>query len=144
MLWLASLPFRGFHLHWIQSIDNTPFSASFLALFLDMLCDNRLPFLTEKRTEICTKKTETVNCSNRFSRAFSWTSRARHLVTGICTKSSKLAGSYGFKMAEVKVRNLLRLSRLRDKYDAVILATHACLVERGYRCIGCGEEVSSK
>lgn len=44
-------------------------------------------------------------------------------------------------MAEGKVRNLLRLSSLRDKYDALTLAIHACLVEKGFRCIGCGEEV---
>ena len=45
------------------------------------------------------------------------------------------------KMAEVKVNNLLRLYRLRSKFDAVILAVHACLVERGFRCINSGEEV---
>ena len=46
------------------------------------------------------------------------------------------------KMAEVKVQNLLRLYKLRDKFDAVILAVHACLVEREFRCINSGEEVS--
>lgn len=44
-------------------------------------------------------------------------------------------------MAEVKLNNLLRLYRLRSKFDAVILAVHACLVERGFRCINSGEEV---
>ncbi|CAH3158291.1 unnamed protein product [Pocillopora meandrina] len=43
-------------------------------------------------------------------------------------------------MAEVKVQNLLRLYKLRDKFDAVILAVHACLVEREFRCINSGEE----
>lgn len=43
-------------------------------------------------------------------------------------------------MAEVKLKNLLRLCKLRDKFDAVILALHACLVERGFRCINSGEE----
>ena len=47
------------------------------------------------------------------------------------------------KMAEVKLKNLLRLYKLRDKFDAVILALHACLVERGFRCINSGEEVST-
>ncbi|KXJ20527.1 hypothetical protein AC249_AIPGENE7335 [Exaiptasia diaphana] len=46
-------------------------------------------------------------------------------------------------MAEGKVKNLLRLSTLRDKYDALTLAIHACLVEKGFRCIGCGEERNS-
>lgn len=46
-------------------------------------------------------------------------------------------------MAEVKLKNLLRLYKLRDKFDAVILALHACLVERGFRCINSGEEVST-
>ena len=46
-------------------------------------------------------------------------------------------------MAEVKLKNLLRLCKLRDKFDAVILALHACLVERGFRCINSGEEVST-
>lgn len=45
------------------------------------------------------------------------------------------------KMAEVKLNNLLRLYRLRSKFDAVILAVHACLAERGFRCINSGEEV---
>lgn len=44
-------------------------------------------------------------------------------------------------MAELKVRNLLRLYKLRDKFDVVILAVHACLIERGFRCINSGEEV---
>ncbi|KAJ7321804.1 Proteasome inhibitor PI31 subunit [Desmophyllum pertusum] len=43
-------------------------------------------------------------------------------------------------MAEVKLKNLLRLYKLRSKFDAVILAVHACLVERGFRCINSGEE----
>lgn len=47
-------------------------------------------------------------------------------------------------MAEVKVQNLLRLYKLRDKFDAVILAVHACLVEREFRCINSGEEVSQQ
>ena len=45
------------------------------------------------------------------------------------------------KMAEAKVKNLLRLSRPRNKFDAVILAVHSCLAERGFRCINSGEEV---
>lgn len=45
-------------------------------------------------------------------------------------------------MAEVKLKNLLRLYKLRNKFDAVILAVHSCLVERGFRCINSGEEVS--
>lgn len=44
-------------------------------------------------------------------------------------------------MAEVKLKNLLRLYKPRSKFDAVILAVHACLVERGFRCINSGEEV---
>ena len=44
-------------------------------------------------------------------------------------------------MAEVKLRNLFRLSKPRNKFDSVILAVHACLVERGFRCINSGEEV---
>lgn len=43
-------------------------------------------------------------------------------------------------MAEVKLRNLFRLSKPRNKFDSVILAVHACLVERGFRCINSGEE----
>lgn len=43
-------------------------------------------------------------------------------------------------MAEVKLKNLLRLYKPRSKFDAVILAVHACLVERGFRCINSGEE----
>lgn len=39
------------------------------------------------------------------------------------------------------MKNLLRLSTLRDKYDALALVIHACLVEKGFRCVGCGEEV---
>ena len=46
-------------------------------------------------------------------------------------------------MAEVKLKNLLRLYKLRNKFDAVVLAVHACLVERGFRCINSGEEVRS-
>ena len=44
-------------------------------------------------------------------------------------------------MAEVKLKNLLRLSRPRNKFDAVILAVHSCLAEKGFRCINSGEEV---
>jgi hypothetical protein len=71
--------------------------------------------------------------------------RARLLVTVILVKVLNARGrqhNKEFKMAEGKVRNLLRLSTLRDKYDAVILAIHACLVEKGFRCIGSGEEVN--
>ncbi|KAK3736799.1 hypothetical protein QZH41_011742 [Actinostola sp. cb2023] len=46
-------------------------------------------------------------------------------------------------MAEGKVKNLLRLSTLRDKYDALTLLIHACLVEKGFRCVGCGEQRNS-
>ncbi|XP_029206287.2 proteasome inhibitor PI31 subunit-like [Acropora millepora] len=47
-------------------------------------------------------------------------------------------------MAEVKLKNLLRLSRPRNKFDAVILAVHSCLAERGFRCINSGEERNSQ
>ena len=44
-------------------------------------------------------------------------------------------------MAEANVRKLLRLYKLRDKYDAVILAVHACFTEKGFSCVGSGEQV---
>lgn len=74
------------------------------------------------------------SCSN-FSRAFGGCHSFRPL---------RILGSvlHNAKMAEVKLKRLLRLYKLRNKFDAVILAVHACLVEGGFRCINSGEEVN--
>ena len=44
-------------------------------------------------------------------------------------------------MAEVALKNLLRLHKPSDEHDALVLAVHALLTENGFRCIGSGEQV---
>ncbi|EDO37152.1 predicted protein [Nematostella vectensis] len=43
-------------------------------------------------------------------------------------------------MAEAKLRNLLKIIHLRNKYDAVVVAIHACLLDREFKCVASGNQ----
>lgn len=78
----------------------------------------------------------------RLGRAWSHAARfqtGNELRGSLLTRRLRTSQHDKIKMAEAKVKNLLRMYRVKDKFDAVILAVHACLTEKGFCCVGSGE-----